>query len=455
MIVAINPATDEKINTYQEHSEHDLELLIEKNRRATSVWAMMNFKERGEKVQLLALGLKKNKERFAQLITREMGKPITQSRLEIDKCVWLCEFFAGHCEKFLKDEMIETDAEKSYITFEPLGSLLAIMPWNFPFWQLFRAAIPAMMAGNGVILKHAANVPGCAYEIEQLFHQAQFPEGCFANVFIQNSQVEKIIAHDAVQGVTLTGSPRAGSAVAGLAGKHLKKTVMELGGSDPYLILEDADLEKSAFTCAASRLINAGQSCVAAKRFIVLEKSADEFEQKLVAEMNRQVMGNPFDENVTLGPLARKDLREELHGQVSRSLELGARLLCGGQIPSGPGAFYFPTVLSNVRRGMPVYHEETFGPVAAVIRVKDEKEAAEVANETVFGLGAALFSKNPKRAEKIARQSLRAGMCFINAYVKSDPRMPFGGIKKSGYGRELGYYGIKEFVNIKTVSVYP
>ncbi|RMI03532.1 MAG: NAD-dependent succinate-semialdehyde dehydrogenase, partial [Calditrichaeota bacterium] len=379
--------------------------------------------------------------------------PIREGRAEAEKCAWVCDYYAEKTEEFLQPEFIPTDAGKSYVTFNPLGVVLAVMPWNFPFWQVFRFAAPALMAGNVAVLKHASNVPGCALAIEEIFREVGFPENVFRTLLVGSPRVEQIIEHPLVKAVTLTGSTPAGRAVARKAGEMLKKTVLELGGSDPYLILEDADLSATVATCVASRLINSGQSCIAAKRFIVVEAIREEFEQQFVELMRTKTMGDPLDEGTDIGPQARHDLRDELHRQVVQSLEKGARCLLGGEIPPGKGAFYPPTVLTDVRPGMPAFDEETFGPVAAIIPVRDEAEAIQVANNSPFGLGAAVFSRDVARAERIAAEELEAGCCFVNAFVKSDPRLPFGGIKESGYGRELSHYGIKEFLNIKTVYI--
>jgi succinate-semialdehyde dehydrogenase/glutarate-semialdehyde dehydrogenase len=327
------------------------------------------------------------------------------------------------------------------------------MPWNYPFWQVFRHAAPGLMAGNGVILKHASNVPGCAVAVEEIFKKAGLPENLFQNFLISSGRVADLIAHPNINAVTLTGSTAAGQAVAARAGKLLKKTVLELGGSDPYIVLEDADLDKTVETCVASRLLNSGQSCIAAKRFVVVESIHKQFKEMLLEEMRSKKMGDPLDEAVEIGPQARADLRDDLHRQVIQSIEKGAICLLGGEIPDGPGVFYPATVLSNVSKGMPAYDEEMFGPVAAIISVKNERQAIQVANDSTFGLGAAIFTRDVDRGERIAANDLEAGNCFVNAFVKSDPRLPFGGIKQSGYGRELSHYGLKEFVNIKTVYV--
>jgi succinate-semialdehyde dehydrogenase / glutarate-semialdehyde dehydrogenase len=390
---------------------------------------------------------------YAKLMAREMGKPVRDGVSESKKCATACDYYAENAERFLARESIATEARKSFVTFTPLGVILAIMPWNFPFWQVIRFAAPALMAGNAAVLKHAANVPGCAMALEDLFRRAGFPPDLLRTLLIGTDQVPAIIEHALIRAVTLTGSAAAGRAVASKAGAMLKKTVLELGGSDPYLILADADLEQAATICARGRLVNAGQSCIAAKRFIVVAPVRERFEQLFVERMRAARMGDPMDERTEIGPLARHDLRDALHAQVSESIAMGARCLTGGTIPEGPGAFYPPTVLTDVGRGMPAYHEELFGPVAAVVPVRDEAEAIAVANESSFGLGAAVFTRDLARGERIAAELIESGSVFVNDSVRSDVRLPFGGIKESGYGRELGAYGIKEFVNIKTVVV--
>jgi succinate-semialdehyde dehydrogenase/glutarate-semialdehyde dehydrogenase len=450
---SINPATGEKIRTYPEMSEAEIERILQKADQAFHVWRETDLQNRSIQMKQAAHVLRKNKESYARLIAQEMGKPLVQGISEVEKCAWVCDFYADEARSYLEPEMVSTDAQKSFIIFEPLGVLLAVMPWNFPFYQVFRCAAPALMAGNALILKHAPNVSGCALAIEEVFKAVDFPEGLFRTVLVEVKAIAKMIEHSSIKAVTLTGSPRAGKAVASKAGEMLKKTVLELGGSDPYIILEDADLEAAAETCAASRLINGGQSCIAAKRFIVIQSIQKEFEKKFVERMKSYRMGDPFSEGVTVGPLARQDLRDTLHDQVKRSVEKGAKLLLGGEIPQMRGAFYPPTVLTNVKSGMPAYDEETFGPVAAIIAVADEKEAIRVANASPYGLGAAVFTRDIKRGERIASQEIEAGSCFVNAFVKSDPRLPFGGIKQSGYGRELSSFGIHEFVTIKSVYV--
>ena len=390
---------------------------------------------------------------YGELMSVEMGKPAKDGRAEAEKCAWVCDYYAENAERFLEPEAVQTDASKSFVVFQPLGVVLAVMPWNFPFWQVFRFAAPNLMAGNVGVLKHASNVPGCALAIENIFQEAGFPENVFRSLLVGSKQVDAIIENPIVRAVTLTGSTPAGRAVARKAGEMLKKTVLELGGSDPYVVLDDADVQAAVNTCVSSRLINSGQSCIAAKRFIVTEKNRGEFERLFVERMRAAVMGDPLQVETEVGPQARHDLRDELHQQVVDSVKKGARLLLGGEIPDGAGAFYPPTVLSDVKKGMPAYDYELFGPVAAIIPVADEAEAIRVANDSVFGLGAAVFTQDVSRGERIAAEEIEAGSCFVNTFVRSDPRLPFGGIKESGYGRELAVYGIKEFVNIKTVYV--
>ena len=453
MIKSINPSDLQVIKTYNQMQPSELIKIIDLADKAFEDWKTISFSARSKLMLKAADVLKKNKEEYSKLMTLEMGKPIAQSRAEVEKCAWVCEYYAENAEKFLSDELITTDASKSFVTFQPLGVVLAVMPWNFPFWQVFRFAAPSLMAGNSGILKHASNVSGCALAIEEVFREAGFPKNLFKTILVPSSEMESVIKNEKIKAVTLTGSVPAGKSVAKTAGSVLKKTVMELGGSDPYVILEDADLEMAAETCVNARLINGGQSCIAAKRFIVVEKIYNEFEKLFVEKMKLKKMGDPFDESNDLGPQASVSLRDDLHKQVEKSIKLGAELLLGGKIPEIKGAYYPPTVLSNVKKGMPAYDEELFGPVAAIIKSKDETEAIKIANDTIFGLGAAVFTSDMKRGEKIAKEKLQAGCCFVNAFVKSDPRLPFGGIKESGYGRELSAFGIKEFVNIKTIYI--
>ncbi len=449
----INPATGKLIREYPEMDMNEVSEIISSANAAQNKWARKNFSERATFLNKIAELLKERKQQLGNLMTQEMGKPVSQSTGEIEKCAWVCEYYAKHAEQFLTDREVETDATKSYVTFNPLGIVLAIMPWNFPFWQVLRFAAPALMAGNGVILSHSENVTGCALEIEKLIRDSGIPKGLFRTILVQNENMKPVIQHEGIAAVTLTGSAKAGRIVASQAGEALKKTVLELGGSDPSIILSDADISKSVESCVNSRLLNSGQTCIAAKRFIVVEDIYDEFISEFRQLMESKKMGDPFEEGTDIGPMAREDLRDQLHEQVEKSVAKGAELTLGGYKPDVSGAFYPVTILENVQKGMPAYEEELFGPVASVIKVKDEEEAVRVANDSVYGLGASIYSGNEKRAEQIAAQQLEAGCCFINDFVKSDPRLPFGGIKQSGYGRELGLFGIREFVNIKTVYV--
>jgi succinate-semialdehyde dehydrogenase / glutarate-semialdehyde dehydrogenase len=450
-ITGINPTTGEPTDACAEMTEANVDSVLTHAAEAFQSWKRTAVFERAGRMHAVAEQLHARKADFAELMAREMGKPVSQGRAELDKCVWCCEFYAEQAGKFLETEMIKTDASKSFITFEPLGILLAIMPWNFPFWQVFRAAVPALMAGNAVMLKHASNVFGCALAIENVFSSAGLPKNIFRTLLIGSKRISPLIDHPLIAAVTLTGSTEAGRSVAAAAGKALKKSVLELGGSDPYVILADADLEQAAETCVNSRLINTGQSCISAKRFIVLESVRAQFSELVIEKMCKREPGDPTKEGTTLGPLARLDLRHALQQQVDRTVAEGAKLALGGKIPQGKGAFYPPTVLTSVTRAMTAFREETFGPVAAIVAAKNEAEAIELANDSSFGLGAAIFTRDLKRGEEIAAKELQAGCCFVNDFVRSDPRLPFGGIKESGYGRELGLFGIREFVNAKTV----
>lgn len=450
---SINPATGAVIERYEEMTPAASAAALARVDTAWRAWREVPLDERTAPLRRAAAILRDRSGRYARLMALEMGKPVRQGRGEIEKCASVCEYYAENAGRFLAAEPVVSSARKSYVVYRPLGAILAVMPWNFPFWQVFRFAAPALAAGNAGVLKHASNVCGCALAIEDVFASAGFPRDIFKTLLVGSGAVDALVAHPAVRAVTLTGSSPAGRSVARRAGEMLKKTVLELGGSDPYLILEDADLEKAASICAESRLLNSGQSCIAAKRFIVPESRSREFTEFFVRELVSRKTGDPLDEETDIGPLARRDLRDELHGQVARSVALGAALVTGGAVPAGPGAFYPPTVLSGVAKGMPAHDEELFGPVAAVIPVGDEEEAIRVANDTSFGLGAAVFTRDLERGERIAATRLDAGACFVNSFVKSDPRLPFGGIKESGYGRELSIFGIREFVNIKTVSV--
>ncbi len=452
---ALNPATGETLKEYPEMSHEELNGILESAHEAQQAWRTTDFSHRAGKMRRAAEILRERSDDYARLMTQEMGKPLREARSEVEKCAWVCEYYADNAEEQLAPEPVETpDTEaRTYVAFQPIGLVLAIMPWNFPFWQVFRFAAPNLMAGNGGILKHAPNVPGCALAIEDVFHDAGFPSELFRSVIVDVDLTGKIIVDPRVRGVTLTGSVGAGREVAAQAGRQLKKTVLELGGSDPYIILEDADLDAAVEVCVTSRMLNAGQSCIAAKTLLVVEPLRKEFERKMVERMGQAVMGDPMDEDTTLGPQARPDLRDQLHRQVRDSVEAGARLLLGGELPDGPGAFYPATVLTDVSPGMPAYSEELFGPVASIIGVEDEADAIRVANDTAFGLGGAVFTTDRERGERLAVRELDAGACFVNALVRSDPRLPFGGVKNSGYGRELSPFGIREFVNVKTVWV--
>lgn len=451
-IVSISPATGRTIRNYEEMTADEVAAAVAEAHESWEQWRTVPFIRRASLMRRTAEIIRRRKDELARLMAAEMGKPLKQGAAEAEKCAWVCDYYAENAEAQLADQVVKTDASRSLVAFEPLGVVLAVMPWNFPLWQVYRFAAPALMAGNVGLLKHASNVPGCALVIEEIFHEAGFPRGAFRTLLIGNKQVEAVIRHPLVRAVTLTGSTPAGVAVASQAGSVLKKTVLELGGSDPYIVLEDADLDQAVQTCVASRLINGGQSCIAAKRFVVVESVVADFTDRFVALARTKQVGDPLADGTDVGPMARVDLRDDLHRQVTASVERGAKLLLGGEIPAGEGAYYPPTVLGDVKPGMPAYDEETFGPVAAIISARNEADAVRIANDTVFGLGSAVFTRDVERGERVAR-SLAAGSAFVNSAVASDPRLPFGGIKQSGYGRELGSFGIKEFVNIKTVYV--
>lgn len=450
---SINPFSGETIHTYREYTTGEVDSILQQVDVAYHRWKQTDFEVRARHMQNLQAGLTLHRESLAQLMVSEMGKILREALGEIDKCALCCGYYAKNAASFLENEPVKTEALESYISFQPIGTILAVMPWNFPFWQVFRFLAPALMAGNTGVLKHASNVSGCALAIEKLVIEAGFPENVFRTLLIGSSKVESVIANPFIKAVTLTGSTPAGKAVASAAGTNLKKSVLELGGSDPYLILEDADVESAARLCATSRLLNAGQSCIGAKRFIVAEKVYDSFKAEFVRLMAAAVYGDPLAPGTAIGPLARTDLRDELHQQVERSRSMGATVLLGGFIPVGSAALYPPTVLENVTPGMPAYHEELFGPVAVLYRFETEEEAIRIANDTVFGLGAGIFTANLEKGKALAEKGLEAGCVFVNDFVKSDPRLPFGGIKESGYGRELSAFGIREFVNIKTIVV--
>ena len=449
----INPTTGERVREYPEASPAEVETALANAQAAFESWRLTPFAKRATHMRFAASLLRERQRDLAHLMAIEMGKPLAQGRGEAEKCAWVCEYYAEAAEGFLAPEAVATDASRSYVTFAPLGVVLAVMPWNFPLWQVFRFVAPGLMAGNAGILKHSSNVCGSALAIEEILRDARFPAGLFKSLLVGSGRVAGLIESPFVRAVTLTGSTPAGQAVAAKAGALLKKTVLELGGSDPYLVLEDADLELAAESCVASRLINSGQSCIAAKRFIVVAPVRKAFEELFVEKMQARKTGNPLESGIDVGPQARRDLRDELHQQVVRSVASGAQALLGGTSPEGPGAFYPPTVLTGVTRGMPAYDEELFGPVAAIIAVESEAEAVRVANDTSFGLGAAVFTRDLGRGERLCAEQIEAGSCFVNSFVKSDPRLPFGGIKESGYGRELSSFGIREFVNVKTVYV--
>ncbi len=449
---SVNPALNRLLREYPDHSAEDVTAIIEKTWKAGLSWKETSFAFREGLFRNLAALLRADKDRLARLMTEEMGKIIRESLAEIEKCAMACDYYAENAESMLKDEMVSTDASRSFVAFQPLGVILAVMPWNFPFWQVFRFAAPSLMAGNVALLKHASNVPGCALAIEELFTKAGFPENVFSTLMIPSSMVEAVITNQRVQAVTLTGSGAAGSSVASAAAKHIKKAVLELGGSDAFIVLDDADLDNTVKAAVTGRMINQGQSCIAAKRFIVDETVVEEFTLRLLRAVSGLKTGDPMDPATDMGPMARPDLVEDVEKQVQKSLESGATLVYGGKRPQRPGCYYLPTILRNVRKGMAVYHEETFGPVFSIITVKSEEEAIAVANDSEFGLGGCVWTKDPERGEKIARK-IETGAMFVNGITKSDPRLPFGGIKKSGYGRELATYGIREFVNIKTIWI--
>jgi succinate-semialdehyde dehydrogenase/glutarate-semialdehyde dehydrogenase len=447
---SVNPATGEAFATYEPHDHTEVDRRLDRALEAFMSWRDRSFADRAAVLHQVAQQLDDNRDTHAELMTREMGKPITAARAEAEKCAWVCRHYADHAAEYLATEDIPTDAPRSYVRYDPLGPVLAVMPWNFPYWQVFRFAAPSLMAGNVGLLKHASNVPGCALAIEDLFVSAGAGDA-FQVLLIGSDGVEKVVADHRVVAATVTGSERAGASVAGAAGREIKPTVLELGGSDPFIVLADADVEPAIATAAQARLINNGQSCIAAKRFIVDRSVADRFTDGLVDAMEAAKVGDPLDEATEVGPLAREDLLDELHDQVQRSVKDGSVLRTGGERLDRPGYFYAPTLLDHVTPAHAAGCEETFGPVAAVIRVDGEDEAVAAANSTPYGLGASLWTQNTDRAEQIVRR-IDAGCVFVNAMVKSDPRLPFGGVKRSGYGRELGAPGIRAFANTKTIS---
>ena len=451
-IASINPATGERLRTFEPLTDAQIDEKLQRAADTFRTYRHTSFAERGRMITRAAEILETEKESFGRLMTTEMGKPLRAAIEEALKCAWACRYYAEHAERFLSDEEVATNAARSYVHYQPLGPVLAVMPWNFPFWQVFRFAAPALMAGNVALLKHASNVPQCALAIEELVRRAGFPEGAFQTLLIGSDQVERVIDDPRVVAVTLTGSTSAGSHVARAAGRRVKKTVLELGGSDPFIVMPSADLDAAINTAVRARTINNGQSCIAAKRFIIAEAIADEFERRFVRAMEALTVGDPLDEATDIGPLATADILATLDEQVRKTLAAGARLLTGGRRLDRPGNYYLPTVLADIPEHAPAYHEELFGPVAALFRVRDIDEAIRLANATPFGLGASAWTNDAvERARFI--DEIEAGLVFINGMVASDPRLPFGGVKQSGYGRELSGYGIREFVNIKTVWI--
>jgi succinate-semialdehyde dehydrogenase/glutarate-semialdehyde dehydrogenase len=448
----INPATGKSVKKFETLDVKQLDGVLQQVADATPAWADRPISERSELMKNLAAELRDNKQHYGGLITLEMGKPITEAVGEIEKCAWACEYYADNAATFLADETIESDAGKSYVAYLPLGTVLAVMPWNFPFWQVYRFAAPGLMAGNTAVLKHASNVPQCALAIEETFRKAGFPENVFRTLMIPASMVQSVVEDPRIHAATLTGSEPAGRQVAGNAGASLKKTVLELGGSDAFVVLDDADLEQAAKWGVTARYLNDGQSCIAAKRFIVVDTVADKFLDLFKKNAEALVMGDPADEKTQLGPMSRKDLRDDLHKQVADSIAAGAVAVSGCEVPEGDGSYYPASVIDHVKPGMRAYEEELFGPVAIFIRVKDEAEALQVANDSRFGLGGSVWTEDSERGNRFARK-MQSGSTFVNGMVKSDPRLPFGGIKASGYGRELSHHGIREFVNAKTIWI--
>jgi succinate-semialdehyde dehydrogenase/glutarate-semialdehyde dehydrogenase len=448
----INPASGETLRTVDAHDPAEVERRLAAAASAFHRWRDTSFAQRSRLLNRVARLLRAGRDGHARLMTEEMGKPIGQSEAEVDKCAWACEHFAAHAERYLAAETIETDARRSVVTFEPLGPVLAVMPWNFPFWQVVRAATPALMAGNVVVLKHASNVPGCALALERLFAEAGLPPGVFTTLLVDGPTAEGLVEHPVIRAVTLTGSETAGMKLAARAGSALKKIVLELGGSDPFIVLADADLERVVPLAVTARIQNNGQSCIAAKRFIVEAPALERFSALFADRMAALRVGDPLERTTEVGPLARGDLVDELERQVADSVARGARVVTGGRRLAGRGFFYAPTVLERVVPGMPAFDQETFGPVAAMVAARDRMEAVALANRSSFGLGASVWTEDVAAGEALAGE-LEAGAVFVNAIVKSDPRLPFGGVKRSGHGRELGEPGIREFVNLKTVWI--
>ena len=453
-IQTINPATGAILESYRCLSTYEVDEVIAQTQHAYLLWSGLTFQQRADRLHEVSMFLQIRKEIYAELISKEMGKPITAAIAEIEKCSWGCDFYAEQAEIFLAPREVATDLlQKSYVIYRPLGIIFGIMPWNYPFWQVFRFAAANLMAGNTIVLKHADITTGVGLAIEELFQDAELPRHVFRSLVIHHDVAAHVIHHPHIRGVTLTGSVEAGRIVSAEAAKAIKKSVLELGGNDPYIVLSDAHLEKAAEACVLSRLSNSGQVCIAAKRIIVVEDIFEEFEQLVMKQLAQFHMGDPLDPHTNLGPLSRADLREKVHQQVLKCIEQGATLLYGGEIPNGPGFYYPPTVLKNIKPGMPAWDEEIFGPVIALISARDEEEAISIANSTPYGLSAAIFTGNSEHGEMLARDKIQVGTCYVNQYVASDPRLPFGGIYHSGYGRELGEEGIREFMNIKTIGV--
>lgn len=451
-IRTLNPATGELLRSFEPHSDSEVEAKLQKAAETFRYWRRVPFSERSRLMRRACEILESDKHELAKTMTIEMGKPLRASVQEVEKCARACDYYAQNAERYLADEEAPSSATRSFVRYQPLGPVLAIMPWNFPLWQCFRFAAPGLMAGNVGLLKHASNVPQCALAIEDVFRRAGFPDGTFQTLLIGSDKVDRIISDPRVAAVTLTGSVAAGSTVASSAGKHIKKSVLELGGSDPFIVMPSANMKQTAETAVQARTVNNGQSCIAAKRFIVHEQIAEEFEKRFVDRMKSLKVGDPMDESSDIGPLATKDVQDDLDQQVQDTVSAGARVLCGGRKDARPGFFYQPTVLTNVPRDSPAYKDELFGPVASVFRVKDIDEAIALANDSIFGLGSSLWSNNATEHAKFIDE-IEAGMAFINGMVASDPRIPFGGVKQSGYGRELSIHGIREFVNAKTVCI--
>ncbi|HEX3676446.1 MAG TPA: NAD-dependent succinate-semialdehyde dehydrogenase [Sphingomicrobium sp.] len=454
-VQTINPATNEPGKNYEETSLEEARAAAAAARRAFLSWRKTSFENRSRIFHEAAEILRSRKDQFARLMTEEMGKTFIDGRTEVEKCAFQCGWFADHAHQYLANEPVDFDGEEAFVTFNPLGIVLAVMPWNFPFWQVFRFAVPALMAGNGALLKHASNVPGCALAIEEVLHEAGIPHDLFRTLLLPSREIEALIKDDNVAAITLTGSVAAGRSVAAAAASVLKKCVLELGGSDAYVVLEDVDIEAAAKVAATARMVNGGQSCIAGKRFVVVRPILERFEEALVEAMSAYQMGDPTRADTKLGPMVSVKARNDIHAQVTKSIDKGARLLLGGKVPDKSGAWYPATVLGDVHPGQPAHDEEVFGPVAAIIAAEDEADAIRIANDSEFGLGSAVITADQDRGRRIAAEELEAGLSFVNENVRSDPRAPFGGVKHSGYGRECGVFGIREFVNIKTVHVKP